>query len=421
MLEEKFVLEEFVFEEMTPALQEYLDFTGSFKYGDGDYEVFREKKEAMEKVLPTGLLNKYYRLKQIWMCRDATINDQSPIIEKSPSGKYSLHVTSHGTKLGSWAYTKGRVYEGERLIAEICRNYSSFPHLFIENHPNGRDFLICGEDYQGQTVVELDTGKCRNNLSDGTNKGHGFCWSSYEFHQDSQILVVTGCVWACPYEFRFYDFSDPINGWPEIETGDYIYEDRKAPIIEGNILKVFETEANDDDDNDEVEPIKPGVERTIKTFRREGNKFVLLEEFVSEAEKTRRIRREEGEKAFEAWLKNFKTNDPLYLAYRSHIENDRCLSPEDYESHGITYDTWCPDFKGNEKRWCRRIVGKRCRRIVGKRGRDKGYTLDLEWAVETGPVKLEIYKDGKSHDTKFFPHSIEGMDAAFKMAKDLVS
>lgn len=70
----------------------------------------------------------------------------------SPSGNFVLTVQRYKTKEGCWNYSRG-IIEDKRsshsyLIADIKRNYCSFPYLWIQ-HPNGKEYLICGEDYQG--------------------------------------------------------------------------------------------------------------------------------------------------------------------------------------------------------------------------------------------------------------------------------
>src|SRR5690606_34715896 len=120
--------------------------------------------------------------------------------ELSPSGNYKLIIISYGTQKGCWDYTKGDVYDSQNnLIFEVKRNYSSFPFLWIENHSNGNTYLVCGEDYQGQTVLELNTGKRLDFLPEAAKKGHGFCWADYRYHKESNILTVCGCFWACSY------------------------------------------------------------------------------------------------------------------------------------------------------------------------------------------------------------------------------
>lgn len=340
----------------------------------------------------------------------------------SPSGKYKLVVSRFATGPNSWNYSQGVVYrkDDDKPIATVQRNYSAFPNLFVEGHPNGHDYLICGEDYQGQTVVELDTGGRKDLLSDGTDKGWGFCWASHDWNAPNQILMVCGCHWACPYEHRFYDFSDPMNGWPEIEPVDERVdadEKREPEIAPDGTITVYMTRYTDDDDEDDETPDdqkKPKEAGPIvdvrKTYRREGLKLILVEEWVSEYEKDRRKRREEWEKKDAEWTANFKATDPLYLAYVELLK-DPAFSPSDYMSVGTTYDGWGGEWKGSEKRWCRRIVNHK-----GK----TGPTIDLEWAVATGPIKLVLYRDGKSDGDKFFEHSVAGMEQAFAFAKEYI-
>lgn len=328
----------------------------------------------------------------------------------SPSGKYKLVITPHSTGKGSWNYTQGLVYSTNdgKLIAEVRRNYSSFPFLFIEDHPKG-DFLVCGENYQGQTVIELTTGKRKDLLSDGTEQGWGFCWVQYKYDVLNQMIIVDGCHWACPYEFRFYDFSDPMDGWPEIKTDpeSTIDDDDKWPEVNGDIIKIFQTkDVDDDEDQDDVE--KRTLAATL-AFKREGNVLKLIEEWVSDEEKEIRLAREEANRKYEEWLKNFRATDPLYLE-RNELLKDPIWSPSEYDSIGITHDRWCPDFKGDERRMCKRILERK----------DGKYTVDLEWAVETGPIKVIIYKDGNNFETKFFEHSITGMREAFNHAKAVI-
>jgi hypothetical protein len=144
-----------------------------------------------------------------------------PLAATSPSGKYRLVITTYETKPGSWAYTRGQVFCGSHEVADVMRNYSRFPYAWAEGHPNGHDYLLCGEDYQGQTVVELDTGRQVSTYPEAATKGFGFCWSSIHPSPDKKFLAVDGCFWACPYEVVIYDFRDPMNlPLPELERWD---------------------------------------------------------------------------------------------------------------------------------------------------------------------------------------------------------
>lgn len=135
----------------------------------------------------------------------------------SPSGKYILITTPYHTKGGSWEYTLGEVFrtpiypETEPVkIAEVRRNYSAMWFTWVEGHPiTGMDYLLTGEDYQGFTTVNLTTNKVSSYIPDDAFAGHGWCPMSAEIFGHGALLKVSGCYWACPYEVRIYDFSDP--------------------------------------------------------------------------------------------------------------------------------------------------------------------------------------------------------------------
>lgn len=350
-----------------------------------------------------------------WKLRKASHFDPKNLVKSteslSPSGKYKLVVSSFKTGPGTWNYSQGQVFAqgSDTPIATVQRNYGAFPYLFVEDHPNGHSYLICGEDYQGQTVIELDTGLRRELLK----KGHGFCWGSYEWLPSMQALLVDGCFWACPYEFRFFDFSDPMSGWPQIGKDVYIDADsRKPEFLPDGTIKVFQTEYTEAEDDEDEEKEKLGPVAAFTVYRREGLKFVEVEAWISEKEQERRRRNKEAEERYNKWLVDFKATDPLYLAMKEGVK-DPVFRPADYISLGITYDKWCPEFTKQERRMCHRIHTHE-----GK----TGYTIDLEWAVETGPIKLVVFKDGKSSEDKFFSeHSVESMQAAFAYAKAVLS
>ena len=241
----------FVFEGMTQELQTYFDHTKGLqaivdvsyppyqeaeskwsKGGCPESGPLKEEKDRLSashyggirahgavgktlrgKIQP-GLLEKYNLDRLTWMCRDSTANPETLKEVLSPLGRYKLVISYHSTRKGSWGYTKGRTFRvstGE-MVGEVCRNYSSFPYLFVEDHPSSHDYLVCGSDYQGQTVVELDTKSRKDYLPSSARAGFGFCWSSYQASPSKLTLAVEGCFWACPYEVWMVDFSAPMVG-----------------------------------------------------------------------------------------------------------------------------------------------------------------------------------------------------------------
>lgn len=343
----------------------------------------------------------------------------------SPSGRYRLTVKYYGTKPGCWNYSRGIIHRisDNQQICDLKRNYGSFTHSFVTK--NEQEWLISGRDYQNQTLVNLETGKeYQPPETEDIKKGVAFCWVSSFLSPDGNILVVEGCHWACPYEFRFFDFTDPSLGWPELkfDPEDILVEaDKKRPVFnaDGTItcyqtrslylpLQKFEYDIDLDecqisDDDYEKESNWEQVDCVRRIFQKKENHLVQVNEWLSEEEQERRRLNEIARKKFEDWMKSFKAEDPLYLKYKELLVANPKLST-DYESYGITYPNWSPDFKEKETRWCRRLLY----------AKGKGWTVDLDWAVKTGPIKLTIFKDGNTSSTKFYPHSVEGMITAFE-------
>lgn len=140
--------------------------------------------------------------------------------EMSPSGKYGITVESLPTRPGCWNVTRGTVSAADgREVAVVDRNYSAFPVCWIEGHPDGHDYLLCGADYQGQTLVRLDTGERWDYVPPEAREGHGFCFASMSASPDKKTIAVDGCYWAAPYEVRMYDFTVP--GLPLLLLGEH--------------------------------------------------------------------------------------------------------------------------------------------------------------------------------------------------------
>lgn len=130
----------------------------------------------------------------------------------SPSGRFTLTTDTYKTKDGCWNYSRGRVYDIDgNLVADVKRNYSSFWSSWLTTL-DGREWLICGESYMSQTLVNLETGEAKNAEDHGQEDR--FCWVSANLLEDGKTLLVEGCYWACPYEYRLVDFSNPDAGWP---------------------------------------------------------------------------------------------------------------------------------------------------------------------------------------------------------------
>jgi hypothetical protein len=131
-------------------------------------------------------------------------------VHNSPSGQYKLVVEHYAVGKDRWDYSIGMVIHvpSKKIICKIKRNYGVFWHSWV-SHDNGFDYLLCGEDYQGYTTVNLTKQETFTHFPDEGYDGSGFCWSAAFPSPDSSILAVDGCYWACPYELVLYDFTQP--------------------------------------------------------------------------------------------------------------------------------------------------------------------------------------------------------------------
>lgn len=327
-------------------------------------------------------------------------------MEISASLKYTLSISDVATEPGYFGHTKGevRLASGE-LIATVNRNYSSFPYLWVEGHPNGHDYLICGQNYQGQTVIELDTGKRIDFLPEEAKDGHGFCMADAMFDRETRILAIDGCLWACPYEYRFYDFSDPLSGWPELKIRDG-YQDSSdiKPEFNGGTIKCSEQRSIDQPD-DCADDYKYEIVAT-KTYRRAGMELVLETLWVSEEERARRDAQIAWQlKSDEEWIQ-YKATDSLYLRFKEHVSSGVLQREPAYVTIGQCFDGWCPHFTGEDRR-----ISSRLLESAATPSSDK-VTVDLEWGKTIAPVKLVIYVGKAPESVLWFDRSVTGMEQA---------
>lgn len=168
----------------------------------------------VRREISDGLMNEYGNLrKQLEKKFESYVKVKNSEKEFfSPTGLYKLNTAAYqsdGTVVG-WNYSRGivtRVRDG-KVIADIKRNIGHFWHTWIE-HPNGSEYLLCGEDYQGYSVLNLTQGLYHVLFPEEGHEGLGFCWAAVFPSPDKLVLAVDGCYWAHPYELVFYDFRTP--------------------------------------------------------------------------------------------------------------------------------------------------------------------------------------------------------------------
>lgn len=301
----------------------------------------------------------------------------------SPSGRFRLIVRNYRSRPGAWNVSRGvvtRVSDGA-VVADLCRNISGFGHTFVQK--DGAEWLIAGRAYTSQTLVNLDTGAEYEPPGD-PYLGEGFCWTDVRLSPDGNTLLVEGCVWACPYEVRFFDFTNPARGWPELTL------DGIPALAESSNVAAPRWR---DDGTAEVhlaDHQKEPHERVV--LERRGDRMVVRTHDVSDAERARRAAALRHAADVRAWWKTFHTTDPRYLRLVALVEQ-----------HRIPNDTL--DWQPGGRSLCEHF-----------RRAEPGASADLNWNLDEETLFVQLYgPTGERAERTQFPSTLEGIEAA--MAK----
>jgi hypothetical protein len=122
-------------------------------------------------------------------------------------GRYTLTIETYLTRPGCWEYTRGIIKAGNTILFEVQRNYSSFLHLEFLAH--GHDFCIVGSSYMQPTLLDLTTRSIYPIDNDE------FCWTGAHLSPSNRTLLIEGCYWGAPYEYKFYDLSVVFSDSPD--------------------------------------------------------------------------------------------------------------------------------------------------------------------------------------------------------------
>jgi len=358
--------------------------------------------------------------------------------ELSPSGRFKLVIDYYATTPGCWNYSRGRVYRisDGNLIADIKRNYSVFHHSFVVK--NGQEYLISGRSYMNQCIVNLDKGKEIEVSDEALMKmGTAFCWAAAVLSPDGNTLVVDGCHWACPYEYKFFDFSDPSKGWPELEiiskeeyekhkdnledaATTYIAQDQKAPEFnEDGTITAYETEAiyiptgqrDDDISLEETEKLGEAYDdesnwkrevEVVYTLRRKSNYLVVENEWQSVWKQDQNRQRKEYDEKLKAQRRKWMDTDPIYIALEHRLQGD-----PDLEFGGMW---WCGSSvkdreEGEKNVWFFYPYIK---------SKHQKKSAHLKWGTIEGPIRAELWVRGKGQHEETFERSEKGLQEALE-------
>lgn len=356
---------------------------------------------------------------------DARLVDDATREEMTPSGRYRLVIRYYDQGKDYWRYSRGTVYrvsDGAE-VADVKRNYSTFHHSFVVK--DGEEYLISGRSYMGQTLVNLDRGVEHNDKDWKGDKyvGVEFCWAEHALSPDGNTLLVDGCVWAAPYEYRFYDFTDPASrGWPDLTivgmngepTSIYANSEGKKPEFIEDIIVCYETtkvfkrtgqreddisveqmgeigEAYDDDENWE------DLEDARIVLRRVGNEMRIVEWWKSEHKQEQERRSREFSKKFDEKVAAFHKTDWCRQVFALAERHD---IPTQHMAGWRPWKKWEVSFSLRRK--------------------EPRASADLTWETEgSALIEVRIYDaTGNNPVTTTFPNDAPGFKQALQRVEE---
>lgn len=165
-----------------------------------------------------------------------------PDVNWSPTRRYRLVVEQY--RAGDTHYTRGKVYRDKNLIADIKRTHCSFPFAWTAQHDD--EYLLCGEDNQGYTVVDLERGETITHIDDNAKDGFGFRWMEIRPSPNGKLLAVSGNYFHGMSSTVIYNFAHPTEmPLTKLHVVDQKFTDEAYKIVGWSDNRTLEIESGD--------------------------------------------------------------------------------------------------------------------------------------------------------------------------------
>ena len=129
------------------------------------------------------------------------------ISDKSANGNYLLNVDVYAVNdpHRNWYISVATITDlrTNEVVAQIKRNDDSFFFAWIER--DEIEYLICSEDLEGQTVIDLT----HHHIASYSSEDDLFIWMEFYPSPSMDKIAIVGCCWACPYVVAVYNFHNP--------------------------------------------------------------------------------------------------------------------------------------------------------------------------------------------------------------------
>jgi hypothetical protein len=127
---------------------------------------------------------------------------------RSPSGNYRLDIDVYAVNdpERNWCISTATMTDlhTNEVIAQIKRNDDRFFYAWIDCEET--EYLICSEDLEGQTVVDLT----HRRMASYCSNEDPFIWTAFYPSPGRDKIAITGCYWASPYCVAVYRFQNPL-------------------------------------------------------------------------------------------------------------------------------------------------------------------------------------------------------------------
>lgn len=99
-------------------------------------------------------------------------------------------------------------------------------YYWLIAHKNGNEYLLFTKDLYGYSVLDLTTMQDFNYFPVGSfPTGETFIWCDVHYNYINNMMLVSGCFWACPSSVILIDFSTPLLESAQIDINEIINQD----------------------------------------------------------------------------------------------------------------------------------------------------------------------------------------------------
>lgn len=156
-----------------------------------EYQKYRQEQETI------------YCSDNLCSVKSAALSTHVSVVKRSFCRKTDGYLL-HASECELMDETKSVVY--------TWRNINDDGEFYkIIEHSDGNLYLIFRIDLYGYSVLNLSTLRDFHYIPSGSfPEGETFIWTDVFYNRKNNMLAVSGCYWACPYEIMLLEFSHPL-------------------------------------------------------------------------------------------------------------------------------------------------------------------------------------------------------------------